>query len=109
MQLPSIFKNNWAPQMMPSTNLSLNNDFANFNINAMSQMGQGPPMQRPMQQGPPIQQGIPMQRPMQQGPPMQQGYPPIQQGPPLQGYPPMQQGYPTNMGMEQNTMEQMNE
>ena len=33
--MPSVFQNNWAPQIMPQTSLALTNTFANPNLNAM--------------------------------------------------------------------------
>jgi len=33
--MPSVFQNNWTPQLMPATQLALTNAFANPNLNAM--------------------------------------------------------------------------
>lgn len=33
--MPSIFQNNWSPQVMPMTNMQLPNNFNNFNLNNM--------------------------------------------------------------------------
>lgn len=33
--MPSVFQNNWAPKLMPMTNLELANSFVNPNIGAM--------------------------------------------------------------------------
>jgi hypothetical protein len=43
-QMPSLFNNNWAPKVMPMTNMVLPNNFANFNINAMGQPNMYPGM-----------------------------------------------------------------
>lgn len=41
---PKVFQNSWSPQMMPMTNMTLNNDFNNFNLNAMGGGGGYPGM-----------------------------------------------------------------
>jgi hypothetical protein len=53
---------NWTPQVMPATNMALQNNFNNFNL---ASLGGG--QQYPPQQYPPIQQG------MNQGPPPNMG------------------------------------
>lgn len=62
-----VFQNNWAPKLMPMTNMALTNNFNNFQLNQM-------------------QQNYPQQN--QGYPPQNQGYPPQNQG-----YPPQNQGY----------------
>ena len=83
--MPPVFQQNWAPQQMPSTNLALSNNFANYNLN---QMGGGYPQQGYQQQYPNQQQVHPQSQPypQQQYPTQQQGYPP-QQGYEMQEHP----------------------
>lgn len=83
--MPNIFQNNWAPKMMPNTNLALTNDFNNYQLQQMQNQGYAN-----QQQVYPQNQGYP---------PQNQGYPPQNQG-----YTP-NQGYPNQGGMNSN-MEQ---
>jgi hypothetical protein len=62
-QMPNVFQNNWSPKSMPMTNMAVNNNFANFQLNQMQQQNYPPP--------PPQNQGYPQQN---------QGYPPQNQG-----------------------------
>lgn len=80
--MPNVFQNNWAPKMMPITNLALTNDFNNYQLNQMQQQQNYPPQN---------QQGYPPQN--------QQGYPPQNQ---QQGYPPQNQVYPNGQGQYSN-------
>ena len=60
--MPPLFQNNWAPKVMPMTNMVLPNNFGNFNLDAMgAAMAMGPP---PPAMLPPQQQMQP-QQPMQ--------------------------------------------
>jgi hypothetical protein len=43
-QMPQVFQSNWAPKMMPQTNMQLTNTFANFNMEAMGGGGGYPGM-----------------------------------------------------------------
>lgn len=81
--MPNVFQNNWAPKMMPITNLALTNDFNNYQLNQMQQQQNYPPQN---------QQGYPPQN-------QQQGYPPQNQ---QQGYPPQNQVYPNGQGQYSN-------
>ncbi len=54
--MPALFQNNWAPQAMPTTNMALQNNFANFNLNNLgSNMNMAPqyPPQQNFNQPPP--------------------------------------------------------
>jgi hypothetical protein len=44
--MPNTFQNNWAPKLMPPTNMILPNNFNNFNLNNMGGGGQYPPQQQ---------------------------------------------------------------
>ena len=57
--MPIIFQNNWAPQMMPDTNMAVVNNFNNFQLSQMQQQPQYPPQP---QQGYPPQQVHPQQQ-----------------------------------------------
>lgn len=46
--MPSLFQSNWTPQVMPTTNMSLQNNFANFSLNNMGGGQQYPPQQQGM-------------------------------------------------------------
>lgn len=41
--MPSMFQNNWQPQMMPMTNMALQNNFNNFNMASMGMAQNYPP------------------------------------------------------------------
>ena len=43
--VPNMFQNNWAPKMMPNTNLALTNDFNNYQLGQMQQSPGGYPNQ----------------------------------------------------------------
>ena len=50
--MPNVFQNNWAPKMMPNTNLALTNDFNNYQLGQMQQSPTGYPNQvHPQNQG----------------------------------------------------------
>lgn len=40
--MPNIFQNNWNPQIMPSMDMAIANDFANFNLNNLPPQLQAP-------------------------------------------------------------------
>lgn len=81
--MPPLFQNNWAPKVMPMTNMVLPNNFGNFNLDAMgAAMAMGPP--------PPAMNQPMMNQPQQQMQPQQ---------PPMQ---PQQQPMQPNMGMSAN-------
>ncbi len=50
--VPSLFNNNWQPQVMPATNMALQNNFNNFNLASLGGGGQ----QYPPSNYPPNQQ-----------------------------------------------------
>lgn len=79
--VPSLFNNNWQPQVMPATNLAIINNFNNFNLSNLSA-----PQQYPPSNYPPNGQ----QQNFAQGPQNQQNY---GQGPQNYG-----QGVQNNMG-----------
>lgn len=62
-QVPSLFTNNWTPQMMPATNLALQNNFSNFNL---SNLGNGGQQYPPSNYQPPQPQQNFGQQPQQQ-------------------------------------------
>ncbi len=67
--MPNVFQNNWAPKLMPITNLALTDNFVNAQINNMQSN------YPPQNQGyPPQNQVYPNQTPMNNGYPPQQGY-----------------------------------
>lgn len=72
--MPALFQNNWAPKVMPMTNMVLPNNFGNFNLNAMgAAMAIGPPppaMNQPMMNQPQQQMPMPPQQQMQMQTPM---------------------------------------
>ena len=45
--MPSMFQNNWQPQMMPMTNMALQNNFNNFNMASMGMAQNYPPQNVP--------------------------------------------------------------
>jgi len=67
--VPQQFTQNWTPQVMPPTNLALQNNFNNFNLSSLGGGQQYPPQQP--QQYPPQQ---PQQYPPQQNFGQQGGY-----------------------------------
>jgi len=48
--VPSLFTTNWQPQVMPATNLALQNNFNNFNLANLGGGQQYPPSNYPPQQ-----------------------------------------------------------
>lgn len=84
--VPALFTTNWQPQVMPATNLALQNNFNNFNLASLGGGQQYPPANNyPPQQQP----NYPPQQPRQPNyPPQQQNQPPQQQN-----YPPQQPNY----------------
>lgn len=55
--MPNLFQNNWQPQIMPQTNMALQNNFNNFNLASLGQSQQYPPQNTyPSQQNPMMQQ-----------------------------------------------------
>ena len=81
-QVPSLFTQNWQPQVMPVTNIALQNNFNNFNLASLGGGQQYPPMQQPMMQQPIMQQPMmnQVQQPMIQTPQQNYGQQPQQQG-----------------------------
>lgn len=53
--MPNMFTTNWQPQLMPPTNMALQNNFNNFNMATMGLAQNYPPqnMQSPPQNYPP--------------------------------------------------------
>jgi hypothetical protein len=45
--VPSLFSNNWQPQVMPNTNMALENNFNNFNLASLGAQQQYPPSNYP--------------------------------------------------------------
>ncbi len=45
--VPSLFNNNWQPQIMPATNMALQNNFNNFNLSNLGGGQQYPPSNYP--------------------------------------------------------------
>lgn len=84
--VPSLFTVNWQPQVMPATNLAVQNNFNNFNLASLGAPQQYPPSNYPPQQN--------MGQPPQMTPQQNFGQPPqmTPQQPPQQnfGQPPQQ-------------------
>lgn len=45
--MPSLFSSNWQPQVMPTTNMALQNNFNNFNLASLGAPQQYPPSNYP--------------------------------------------------------------
>jgi hypothetical protein len=63
--MPSMFQTNWQPQMMPMTNMALQNNFNNFNMAAMGMAQSYPPQNVPPPQNYPPQNNMMNMQPPQ--------------------------------------------